>query len=248
MEIENKVAVRDRKVIYRENDKLIKLFDTTYSKSDILNEALNQARVEETDLLIPKLQEVTKIDGKWAIIMDFVEGKTLEQLIEENPNKLDKYLDLFVETQMKIHSQKAPLLTKLADKMNRKIEETKLSSTIKFDLHSRVEGFSKHDKVLHGDYALSNVIMGKDGVYVVDWAHATQGNASADVAMSYLIFMLDGKEELGEKYIELYAKKSGTDVHYIKSWISVVAASYLPKCEAKYKEKLLQFVNVIDFQ
>ena len=43
------------KRVYRDGDTLIKQFDETYSKADILNEALNQARVEEScSLNIPK--------------------------------------------------------------------------------------------------------------------------------------------------------------------------------------------------
>ena len=58
----NKVVERKTKEIYKDGDKIIKLFVENYSKADVLNEALNQARVEEgTDLYMPKLIEVTKI-------------------------------------------------------------------------------------------------------------------------------------------------------------------------------------------
>ena len=90
MKFEKVLAERKDKVIYKDGDKCIKVFDENYKKSDILNEALNQARVEETGLNIPKIHEVTKIDGKWAIVTDFIEGKTLAQLMEENPDKEDE--------------------------------------------------------------------------------------------------------------------------------------------------------------
>ena len=93
MKFEKVLAERKDKVIYKDGDKCIKVFDESYKKSDILNEALNQARVEETGLNIPKIHEVTKIDGKWAIVTDFIEGKTLAQLMEENPDKEDEYLN-----------------------------------------------------------------------------------------------------------------------------------------------------------
>ena len=48
------------KTSYREGDTRVKVFGHGYPKSDILNEALNQARVEETGLRIPKLLEVRK--------------------------------------------------------------------------------------------------------------------------------------------------------------------------------------------
>ena len=80
------IATRKEKVIYRDGDVVIKEFSEKFPKSDILNEALNQARVEETGLPIPALRAVSVIDGKWAITMDYVEGKTLEQIMEEDPD------------------------------------------------------------------------------------------------------------------------------------------------------------------
>ena len=121
MKLDRIIAVRNNKTIYRDGDKCIKVFNEDYSKSDILNEALNQARIEETGLNIPKVTEVTMIDGKWAIVSDFIEGKTLACLMEENPDKIDDYLDLFVDIQLQIHSKRCHVLTKLKDKMNGKI-------------------------------------------------------------------------------------------------------------------------------
>ena len=80
MKFETILAERPHKVIYRDGDLAAKVFDESFPKSDILNEALNQARVEETGLNIPRIEEVTKIDGKWAIISDYIEGKTLRPL------------------------------------------------------------------------------------------------------------------------------------------------------------------------
>ena len=94
----NVLAKRPTKEVYRDGENTIKLFVENYSKANILNEALIQARVEEgTDLNIPKLNEVTKIDGRWALVSDYVEGTTLEQLMIDHPDKIDEYLDLFVE-------------------------------------------------------------------------------------------------------------------------------------------------------
>ena len=108
MDLSNVVAVRAQKKVYRDGDAAIKVFDESYSKADILNEALNTARVEETGLNIPKIRQVTSIDGKWAIVTDFIEGKTLSQLMDENPDKIDEYLNLFVDIQLEIHSKKSP--------------------------------------------------------------------------------------------------------------------------------------------
>ena len=53
MKLDRIIAVRNNKTVYRDGELCMKVFDTNYSKADVLNEALNQARVEETGLNIP---------------------------------------------------------------------------------------------------------------------------------------------------------------------------------------------------
>ena len=249
MNTDKVIAVRTTKTVYRDGDKVIKVFDEHYSKADILNEALNQARVEETGLDIPKLREVTKVNGRWAIVMDYIKGKTLAQLMAENPDKTDEYLNRFVDLQLEIHSKRAPLLNKLKDKMNRKISEADLSATIRYDLHTRLEAMPKHNKVCHGDFNPSNVIISdEDGkAYVIDWSHATQGNASADAARTFLLFTLDGNAALADKYLNLFCLKSDTAKQYVQKWIPIVAASQLVKGKPEEREFLLHWVDVVDY-
>ncbi len=87
MNLEKILAIRNAKTIYKDEDNSIKVFNVDYSKADILNEALNQARVEELPINIPNLREVLTIDGKWAIVSEYISGKTFAQLMEENPDK-----------------------------------------------------------------------------------------------------------------------------------------------------------------
>lgn len=249
MKLEKVIAVRTDKTIYRDGDKVIKVFDNDYSKSNVLNEALNQARVEETGLRIPKLLEVTKTDDKWALVSEYIEGKTLEILMKENPDKEDEYLNLFVDLQMDVHSKKSPLLNKLQDKMQRKIQETGLDATTRYELHTRLDSMPKHTKVCHGDFNPSNIIINSEGeAYLLDWSHATQGNAAADVARTYLLFWLNGQITTAEKYLDLFCEKSDTAKQYVKKWIPIVAASQLSKGKEVEREFLLHWIDVVDYE
>lgn len=247
--LDNPIAERSTKTVYKDNDKTIKLFVSNYSKSDILNEALNQARVEETGLNIPSLVEVTKIDDRWALVSEHIEGRTLESLMEEHPEKQEEYLNLFVDTQIKILSKEAPLLNKLKDKMQRKIEETDISNEIKYELNTRLEGMPKHKKICHGDFNPSNVIIKENGeVYVIDWAHVTQGNGSADAARTYLLFCLNGKKEVADRYLDLFSEKTEIEKQYIQRWVPIVAAAHLSKANEEEKQFLMNWIDIIDFQ
>ena len=243
------VAERPGKKIYRDGDKLVKTFDKGYSKADILNEALNQARVEETDLNIPKIQAVSVVDGCWSITMDYIEGPTLEQLMEEHPEKLDEYLELFVDIQRNVHTKRVPLLNMTIEKFNRKISAADLDATTRYELHTRLSGMKRHTKLCHGDFNPSNVIISADGTpYIIDWAHATQGNAAADVARTYLLFYLAGKDDVAEKYLKLFCKKSDTAIQYVQKWIPIVAASRLVKAPEDEREFLMRWIDVVDYE
>ena len=223
MNLDRIIAVRNNKTVYRDGDRCLKVFNEGYSKADVLNEALNQARIEETGLNIPKVLEVTVIDGKWTIVSDYIKGKTLAQLMQENPEKKDEYLNLFVDIQLEIQSKTCPLLNKLKDKMNRKICQTDLSATVRYDLHTRLESMPKH------------------------WSHATQGNASADAARTYLLFWLNGDIDAAKKYLNLFCEKSDTAIQYVQKWMPIVAASQTVKGNAAEREFLHSWIDVVDY-
>ena len=249
MNFDNVIYESPRKVIYRDGDSTIKVFDEGYSKADVMNEALNIARIEETGLNIPKLRDVMTVDGKWAIVIDYVEGKTLDRLMEENPDRLDEYLDMFVDLQRTVLEKRCPLLTKLRDKMNRKIHSADLDISTQYDLHTRLEGMPRHNKVCHGDFNPSNIIISSDGTpFIIDWAHVTQGNASADVARTYLLFCLSGQKETAEKYLDLFCEKSGTAKKYVHKWMPIVAASQSVKKNEMERDFLLSWVDVVDYE
>lgn len=237
------------KELFITDDGFVKVFGDSYTKAGILNEALNQARVEETDLNIPKIKAIEVVDGKWSIIMDYIEGKTLSQLMHEHPEKEDEYLELFVDLQRSVLSKRVPMLNKLKDKMQGRISEAKLDATTRYDLHTRLDSLPKHYNLCHGDFHPSNVIITADGTpYIIDWAHATQGNASADVATTYLTFYLEGKQQLAEKYLKLYCKKSDTAKQYVQKWIPIVAASRLTKAKPEEDEFLRRWIDVVDYE
>jgi len=249
MKLQKVIAVRTSKTVYRDGDLAIKVFDEDYSKADVLNEALNQARVEVTDLPIPKVIEVTKVNDKWAIVTEFIQGKTLWRLMTENPEKVDEYLERFVDIQLEIQSKRVPMLNTIFEKMHRKISQSGLDATTRYELHTRLESMPKHKKVCHGDFNPSNVIVGEDNVaYIIDWAHVTQGNAGADAARTYLLFRLEGQDEMAEKYLRLFCDKGDTAKQSIQKWLPIVAASQLVKEKPEQREFLLHWTAVVDYE
>lgn len=248
MNQEQVLATRKNKTIYHYDDTVIKVFDEDFPKSSILNEALNQSRVEETGLKIPKIRSVSNIDGRWSISMDYIPGQTLEQIIKNNPDKTSELLELFVNLQIEMHSKTAPLLNKLKDKLIRIIQNAEeLDSTTKYELLTRLDSMPKHNKLCHGDFVPSNIIMNDTGAYILDWSHATQGNASADVATTYLKLSLN-YPELADSYLKLFCQKSKTSLQYVQQWLPIVAAQQLTLANTDEIDFLNKWLDVIDYQ
>ena len=249
MKLDNVIATRKNKTVYRDGKKCIKLFDESYSKADVLNEALNLARIEQTGINVGKLLEVTTVDGKWAIVYEYIEGTTLAEMMEKDPANTDKYIERLVDVQLSIQKHTCPMLNKLKDKMQGKISQTKLDATTRYELHTRLEGMPTHNKVCHGDLNPSNVIITKDNAaYIIDWAHVTQGNASADAARTYLLFCLEGETEKAETYLDLFCKKSDTAKQYVQKWMPIVAASQSVKGNEREREFLYSWIDVVDYE
>ena len=240
------------KKIYRDGDKVIKLRDEGYPAPDILSEAHNLAVVGETALKVPRLVEVTKIDGKWAVVWEYVEGTSLDKLMERDKDKgqqyMDSYLERFVDIQLDMYHHSATRLPLLIEKMERKIKASGLDATARYEILGRLASMPKHTKLCHGDFNPGNVVITeKDEAYIIDWCHATQGNASADAAHTYLLFRLAGNAALADKYLALFCEKSGTAKQYVEKWLSIVAASQLHKAKPEEKELLLHWANVVEY-
>ena len=249
--LNNPIAERATKTVYKDGDKTIKLFVENYLESNILNEALNQARVKEaTDLNIPKLIEVGKIGNRWALVFEHIEGTPLNKLMEEHPEKLDEYLNMFVDIQLNVLSHTVPLLNRIKDKFRRKLTATScIDENTKFDLLQRLEGMEEQTKLCHGDFNPSNIIIRDDGsAYIIDWAHVTKGSGAADAARTFLLFSMDGKNELARKYIELFAEKSKIAVKDVQRWLPIVAATQMTKEKAEEQEFLSKWINVVEYQ
>lgn len=224
MQFDKIISKRRDRIVYKNGDDCIKVFDKKYSKVIVLSEALNQARVEATGLNIPHIKEVREFEGNWGIVSDFIEGQTLEAAMREAPEEEEKLLDKFIDIQLDIQSRRDQYLTKLTDKVNRKINQCSLENDTKLELYTRLESMPRYSNMLHGDLDPSNVIVNDDGeVYILDWSHVTQGNPAHDVARTYLLFLLKNQKERGEKYLKRFCEKAGMEKNQVLRWMPLVA-------------------------
>ena len=242
------LITRPYKTVYDRGDAIVKVFSRNHPKANVFNEALNHARAEEAGLSVPKLLGVSETKEGWAITVEKVEGQTLESLMNEDPANIERYMEWFVDAQIEIERHQAPLMTQLKDKMTREINDQKtLDATTRYELLTRLDSMKTHSKICHGDYNPSNVIVRQDGkLMIIDWSHASRGNASADAALSYLLFAMDDRDK-AELYMDQFSRKTDTAKQYIRQWVSLVAAAELRKRTEKEREFFMSWIDVINY-
>ena len=244
------IVHRGNKTVYDLGDKIAKVFNENKPVSDIFNEALNLARINETGIRSPKALEVTQLDnGGWALITSKIPGVTLAEKMDAEPQRFGEYLEQFVDLQIEINGYTCTQLNRQFDKYTRMINSLdQINATTRYNLLERLNGLKSKGYVCHGDFNPTNVIVGEDGqLYVCDWAHATQGSPAADAAMTYLLFALHSKEQ-ADAYLELYCERADMPMQVVRQWMSIVAASELARNRKVDEEFLMSWVDVVDYQ
>ncbi len=243
------IGVRNDKTVLKDGEDCIKVFNVGCSGADVINEALNQARAREVGINAPIIKSVENDGEHWKITYEYVEGKTLDRVIAENPEKKDEYLELLVDLQIGILSNNCPQLSRLREKLNYNISESELEATVRYDLIKKLWDMPRSTKLCHGDFNPTNIIIKEDGTpYIIDWAQASRGNASADVARTYIYFLLEGDKEFADKYAELYCKKTGTSIDYVLTWVPIVAGSLVKDANEREKDFLISVANTPEYK
>ena len=244
------IEEKANKTIYREGNTIIKAFAPNHPKADVFNEAFIQSCVEAAGLPVPKLLGVTEENGRWCLAMERIEGTDLRRIMQQDEGRLDEYLEKFVDIQIEFGAHRVPRLRNTRYKMEEIISgmRDEIDASTRYELMQRIHAMRRHTRLCHGDYVPANVILREDGSYVVlDWAHATAGNAGADAAITYMRLCLE-MPAIADDYLQLYSRKADMPVQYIEKWMPIVAAAQLSKHVPEETELLTSWVSVAEYQ
>lgn len=244
MQLDRIIAVRNSKTVFCDEDRCIKVFNSGYSKTDILREALNLAYAEEAGLNVPKLLEVTTVNGKPALVSKYIEGKSVLRLMKEKPERKKGYLSLFVDAQLEIQKKSCSLPTSFKSSLSNRICSAGLSAPIRKELLLSLESLPEENALCHGDFYPSNVIIGNDGTpFIIDWSHAANGSPIADALQTFLLLFLRDGQKIAEYYLDLFCEKSNIKKENFDKWLPVVAAAQYAKSKEEERELLFPFIK-----
>ncbi|WP_394174223.1 aminoglycoside phosphotransferase family protein [Guptibacillus hwajinpoensis] len=238
------IAVGNTAQIYLFENMVVKVFNDKLPDTVIMKEADKQEFAYSCGLHVPKIVNVANFDGKQAIIMEYIQGETIGDLITKNQDQTEYYMDLSVEIQQEIHQNEAQSIEFMSDKLSRQIENAPyLEKKRKWILIEKLNSMTFEKRLCHGDYHLFNLIKSGEKVTIIDWVDASAGDIRADVYRTYLLYS-QFSIKLAEMYLHLYCQKSGLSKEEIFEWAPIIAAARMSEwVSSERMDRLLHIAN-----
>ncbi len=244
MDLGTPIAIGNTAKIYLHKNRIVKVFNDYLPATESSYEANKQKYAYSCGLSVPKILDVTKIDGKQAIIMEYIKGRTIGETLSEDIEQAEYYLNITVEIQQKIHMIVADTLEPMSEKLSRQIKSAhNLDEKQKSALLKRLDSMTFEKRLCHGDFHMFNLIMTNNKVTIIDWVDSSAGDIHADIYRTYLLYS-QLSEELADMYLNLYCEKSGLSKDDVFQWAPIIAGARLSECISSEKsERLIEIVN-----
>lgn len=225
MESYRKLGEGVNAVVYEHKGHAVKRYRADYPPAFVMREAMVLSLLDQTELSIPHLHNISKMQGQWTIEMDLMEGRPVA-------HEMERLLEAFVELQLKIHAVQVTdhiLLPNSKDICRLSIVENKhFDTTTKKSLLQLLQSLPDGCQLCHNDYHGLNVMDKGNGLSVIDWTSATSGSPASDCCRTYALTKIN-HAEFAEPYLDLYCLKSGLQREDLLRWLPVISAEWLTR-------------------
>ncbi|WP_096187379.1 phosphotransferase family protein [Evansella halocellulosilytica] len=246
MNLGEPIATGNTAKIYRYENKAVKIFNDFLPDNEATREAHKQKLASSCGLPVPKVFDVTQINGRQAIIMELVEGRTIGDIVLENKEKKEDYMKISIDIQQEIHRIVPRSLETMTEKLTRQIESAHhLDKKQRIALLQKMESMTFEERLCHGDYHLFNLIMSEDKekVTIIDWVDCSAGDIRADVYRTYLLYS-QFSVELAHMYLRQYCDHSGLSKEEVFQWAPIIAGARLSEnVSSESSKRLLEIVH-----
>ena len=137
--------------------------------------------------------DVARVGDSYGSVFELLNAKSFSKLMAEEPQNLDKYVELYVELLKKIHSTEVKpddmpdqwaVVINWVNFLKDYLDGAKWEK-----LHTMVEAIPVDHHMLHGDYHTKNVMMQNGEVLLIDMDTLAQGNPVFEFASIYNAFV-----------------------------------------------------------
>lgn len=184
------IAVGRTSEVFRSgNDTVVKLLHHHIPDHWAAVEASLTEAVSAVGVAVPEVRDVTVIDGRAAIVLEYIEGPSMWELMLQDRGAVSGLVREFIAVQRSVQSAGLPAsFPGTTGRVARKIAEVDAVSEDDRRLATEmIVSLPSGAALLHGDLHPGNVLMSPSGPVVIDWFDASAGHPLADVARTELL-------------------------------------------------------------
>lgn len=178
--------------------------------------------------------------------MEYVKGKSIGDLLLNNLNEAEQYINICVNEQIKIHSicVNTDEIESMRERLERQIKSVhKLDEKQKENILNKLHSIKFEPRLCHGDFHPFNLILNNKNVNIIDWVDASSGDIRADVFRTYLLYA-QSHIELAEMYLQIYCSNTDLTRDEIFQWAPIIiTARFAEKVSPQNEVYLNRLLN-----
>jgi aminoglycoside phosphotransferase (APT) family kinase protein len=216
--------------------------------------------LEWTHLRVPKVYALLEADGRPSIVMDYLPGKTMIALLQENPLLLPFYGRRLAELHVEVLSVRDTRgLCGASERSVSCIGKASLPEDLKLFARDVLGRTENGCGLCHGDFHPGNILMSPGKEFIIDWSSAYAGTPVSDIATTYLLMRVvprvPGVSESGHFvqklaagllsriYLAQMRKRLQFDMADFSRWLLVRAAERMYYGLASERFALVRFIE-----
>lgn len=168
---------------------VLKLFHDWFGLENIEYELRIARAVHASGVKSPMVVKQVQVQGRNGLVYERVEGVSMLGMFQQKPWRVLQFGRMLAELHAQMHAcvfeADVPNQRKKLENKIRNVDA--LPIPLKTALTTRLLSLPDGDRVCHGDFHPSNVLMDGKEATVIDWIDATRGNPLADVARTSII-------------------------------------------------------------
>ena len=213
--------------LYKDNDMAIKLFKKNVLKEEVEYEMNLQKMAFELGLPVPKIYDMAEIEGKYGILMEYIVGVPIGEIVFKDQNKFQEYLIKSIEIQVNLNKIIANTFPSMKEILIRNINHAdELGINYKQKILDKLGEICFNNFLCHGDFHFFNLLETSNGIKIIDWVNSSAGNIEDDICRTYLLYKIN-HEMVAELFIENYCKITKVPKDNIMNWLPFLAAARL---------------------
>lgn len=199
---------------------------------------------------------MTCVDGKDAIVYDFLEGELLMSAVDKDKSRTFQFLHMMADCHARIMLGVCSDLPSCKDGLKHAISHAPhLNDLQRARLLDGLSGMPGGDNVLHGDLHPMNIIVNGSELSAIDWMTGSRGDPAADIARTWFILRHSAMRDdwnlleslrrnmlhsiLGSVYLNQVCGSSGVKKGAVMRWLPIIAAARLAEDRPAVENKTI---------